>query len=87
MLGTGWHGELPPAEYAEYLPDARARFPDQPPRYFPPADGTFIPQQTYDQVLFQLGLVGAALLLAIAVLGLTVAVRAGVRWPRASDDA
>ena len=85
VLGTGWEGELPPGDYAEYLPDARARFSDQPPSYFPPADGTFIPQQAYDQVLFQLGLVGAALLLAIAVLGLTVAVRAGVRWPRAGD--
>ncbi len=70
MLGTGWHGELPPEEFARFLPDARDRFPDQPPRYFPPADGTFVPQQTYDQVLFQLGLVGAALcssLLALAV--------------------
>ena len=42
-------------------PDARERFPDQPAHYFPPADGRFIPQQTYDQVLFELGLVGAAL--------------------------
>ena len=67
-----------PRTTREYLPDARERFSDQPPSYFPPADGTFIPQQAYDQVLFQLGLVGAALLFAIAALGLAVAVRAGV---------
>ena len=40
VLGTGWYGELPPKEYARYLPDARERFPDQPPHYFPPEDGT-----------------------------------------------
>ena len=60
LLGTGWEGELPPADFAEYVPDARERFPDEPAHYFPPTDRDFIPQQTYDQVLFQLGLVGAA---------------------------
>jgi O-antigen ligase len=68
ILGTGWHGVLPPSEFAEYLPDARARFPDEPSRYFPAADRVFIPQQTYDQILFELGLVGAALFVALAVL-------------------
>ncbi len=81
VLGTGWHGELPPAEYARYLPDARERFSDQPPRYFPPEDRTFIPQQTYDQVLFELGLVGVALLLALGVIATRLAVRVGRRWP------
>lgn len=68
VTGTGWYGLLPPQEFAQYLPDARARFPDQPPHYFPPADGDFIPQQTYDQVLFELGLVGAVLFLVLAAL-------------------
>jgi hypothetical protein len=67
VLGTGWWGELPPSEYARYLPAARKRFSDQPPRYFPRKNGTFIPQQTYDQVLYELGLVGIAALLALAV--------------------
>ena len=44
MLGTGWEGELPPSDYAQYVPAARERFPDQPPHYFPPEDGTLIPQ-------------------------------------------
>lgn len=81
LLGTGWQGELPPEDFARYLPDARARFSDQPPSYFPRSDGTLIPQQSYDQVLFQLGVVGAALLLAIMLLALLHAMRTGTSWP------
>ena len=81
VLGTGWQGELPPEDFARYLPDARERFPDQPPHYFPPADGRFIPQQAYDQVLFQLGLVGAALLLLTLGLAVAQAIRAGLAAP------
>jgi hypothetical protein len=84
VLGTGWHGLLPPDEFARYLPDARERFSDQPPHYFPPADGEFIPQQTYDQVLFELGLVGAAVLAVL--LGIAVW-RAAVAARRRSPDA
>ncbi len=73
LLGTGWRGELPPEEYARYLPDARERFSDQPPHYFPSEDGTFVPQQTYDQMLYELGIVGFALLLVL----LAVALRTG----------
>jgi O-antigen ligase len=78
VLGTGWYGLLPPEEFARYVPDARERFPDQPPHYFPPTDEGFIPQQTYDQVLFELGLVGAAVflvLVGIAVWRAAVAAR------------
>jgi hypothetical protein len=86
VLGTGWWGELPPSEFARYLPDARARFADQPARYFPHQNGTFIPQQTYDQVLYELGIVGAAALLALAVSAIRDASRAGRYWPRADGD-
>jgi hypothetical protein len=65
VFGTGWWGELPPRTFVEYLPDARRRFPDQPARYFPPASRPFVPQQTYDQVLYELGLAGAAALAAL----------------------
>ena len=42
-------------------PDARERFSGPAAELLPAAaSGTFIPQQTYDQVLFELGLVGAA---------------------------
>jgi hypothetical protein len=81
VLGTGWQGELPPEDYARYLPDARDRYPDQPAHYFPPADGRFIPQQAYDQVLFQLGLVGGALLLLVLGLAVSQAIRTGLAAP------
>lgn len=83
VFGTGWYGELPPETFAQYLPAAHARFPDQPANYFPPADGTYIPQQAYDQVLYLLGIAGAALLLLLGVATLAAGVRAAQRWPRA----
>lgn len=85
VLGTGWQGELPPEDFARYLPDARVRFSGQPANYFPRARGTLIPQQTYDQVLFQLGLVGAALFLAVGGLALRAALFTARAWPRAGD--
>ena len=84
VLGTGWEGELPPSDYAEYLPDARERYSDQPAHYFPQEDETFIPQQTYDQVLYQLGLVGAAFFLVLAALAARGAAIAG-RRPRPGE--
>ncbi len=86
VVGTGWHGSLPPEEFARFLPDARARFPDQPPRYFPSPIEGFIPQQTYDQVLFELGLVGAALFLALGVVAVRVTARVARQWPRGDPD-
>jgi hypothetical protein len=67
LVGTGWWGEVPPSEFARYVPAARRRFSDNPPRYFPPVDKPLIPQQTYDQVLYELGLVGGVLFLATIV--------------------
>ena len=86
VLGSGWYGLLPPKIYARYLPAARRRFPDQPPLYFPPANGTFIPQQTYDQILYELGIVGAALFLALAAVTVRTAIRVGRGWPRGDPD-
>ena len=83
VVGTGWHGLLPPEEFVEYLPDARERFSDQPPHYFPPEDEGFIPQQTYDQILFELGLVGAAV---FALLGAAAARRAALAARRRETD-
>lgn len=84
VAGTGWYPELPPAEYARFLPDARRRFSDQPPRYFPPADGKFIPQMAYDQILYELGVLGAAVFLALGVATVRQSARAGRAWP--ADD-
>jgi hypothetical protein len=83
VLGTGWWGDLPPKEFDPYLADARRRFADQPPHYFPPPDKPYIPQQTYDEVLYELGAVGGVLFLALLVsLG-----RAAVRAARAGQAA
>lgn len=84
VLGTGWQGELPPEDFAQYVPDARERFADQPPHYFPRTDEAFIPQQTYDQILFELGLVGAALFAAVALLAIQ---RSATASRRADPDA
>jgi hypothetical protein len=64
VLGSGWYPELPPKVFAVYLPDARHRFRDQPPRYFPSPSRDFIPQQTYDEILYELGAVGAGVMAA-----------------------
>jgi hypothetical protein len=86
IVGTGWHGELPPDEYVQYIDDARARFPDQPTSYFPSSDDSFIPQQTYDQVLYELGIVGALLFLILAFVTVRTAVRVARAWPRGDPD-
>ena len=82
LVGTGWEGELPPPDYTQYLADARERFDDQPPHYFPPEDDTFIPQQTYDQVLMQLGLLGAAVFLVLGTLTVRRSLAAARHWRR-----
>ncbi len=86
VLGTGWWGELPPSEFARFLPDTRRRFSDQPDRFFPRANATFIPQQTYDQVLYQLGVVGALSLLALAFAAVRDATRAWRGWRHGQAD-
>jgi hypothetical protein len=79
LVGTGWWGDLPPKEFDAYLPATRRRFPDQPARYFPPPDKPFIPQQTYDEVLYELGAVGGVLFLALIVSVVGAAARAARR--------
>ena len=70
ILGTGWYGDLPPKSFAQYVPDARRRFPDQPANYFPPTNKPFIPQQTWDEILYELGLFGSgAMLVTLVALG------------------
>jgi hypothetical protein len=76
LAGTGWWGDLPPKEFDAYLPAAHRRFADQPANYFPPADKPFIPQQTYDELLYELGAVGGVLFLALLVSLGRAAVRA-----------
>ena len=65
IVGTGWYGDLPPKTFVAYLPAARRRFSDQPARYFPSRSSDFIPQQTWDQILYELGALGGAIVLAL----------------------
>jgi hypothetical protein len=83
FLGTGWYGNLPPKTFVMYLPDARRRFSDQPARYFPAPDRPFVPQQTFDQVLYELGLVGGLAFLAL----LAAVARSAIRVAAGSRDA
>jgi hypothetical protein len=87
ILGSGWYGLIPPRVYGKYVPDARRRFSDQPPSYFPSPPADFIPQQTYDQVLYELGLVGAALFLALAAATIRGVIRFARTWPPGRTDA
>jgi hypothetical protein len=77
---------LPPEEFARYLDDAHRRFPDQPESYFPSPNESFIPQQTYDQVLYELGIIGALLFLLLAFVTVRAAVRVSRAWPRGDPD-
>ena len=86
LVGTGWYGNLPPEEYGRFVPDARRAFPDLPPHYFPTPPDEYVPQQTYDQVLAELGLVGAALFLAFGILVGRTVIGVGLRWPREGAD-
>jgi hypothetical protein len=67
VLGVGWYPNLPPKEFERYLPAAHKRFSDQPPRYFPPTTRSLPPQQAFDEVAAELGVVGLAAFLALLV--------------------
>ena len=84
VFGTGWYPELPPKEYARFLPAARRRYPLQPANLFPPADGRFIPQMAYDQVLYELGIAGAIVFLLLLAAAVRASVSSGLHRPR--DD-
>lgn len=86
VTGVGWYGTIPASKYAEHLPDARERFPGQPARYFPAVDGEFIPQQTYDQILYELGAVGAVLFLTLGAFTVRTSLAVGRAWPRGDPD-
>jgi O-Antigen ligase len=86
LTGTGWYPELPAKEYRRFLPDARHRFPDQPAHYFPPADGRFIPQMAYDQILYELGVLGALVFLVLGASTVRESARAGLAWPSSDPE-
>lgn len=86
VVGTGWYPELPPKEYARFLPDTHRRYPLQPADLFPPANGKFIPQMTYDQILYELGAAGALVFLLLLTATVRDSLRSAREWPRGSPD-
>jgi hypothetical protein len=89
VLGVGWYPDLPPKEFAPYLPAARRHFSDQPARYFPPADRAMPPQQTFDEVAAELGAVGCVAFLVLLAGTVRSAARAllGAAWLAAAIGA
>jgi hypothetical protein len=83
VLGTGWYELLPPSAFDKYLHAAHRRFSDQPANYFPPPASSLIPQQTFDQVPAQLGVIGSLAFLALIVGVGRAAWRATRRTPLA----
>ena len=65
IAGTGWHGLLPPRG-VRALHRRRARALSRSACELLSVEDGFIPQQTYDQVLYELGIVGALLFLVLA---------------------
>ena len=57
LTGTGWWGDPPPSTFAKLRAGCAAEVPRQPGAATSrPTDRPFIPQQTYDEVLYELGL-------------------------------
>lgn len=78
VLGVGWYPDLPPKEFVRFLPEARRRFSDQPPSYFPPPDRAMSPQQTFDEVAAELGVIGSVTFLVLLAGAVRVARRAAL---------
>lgn len=83
VTGVGWQASSEEWAYAPFLADARARFPSEPDQAFPSPEHPWGIQLLYLQVAADLGLAGAALLLALAAAG----IGAGIRGLRSSPVA
>lgn len=77
LLGVGWQASSEPEHYEPYLADARARFPDLPERALPSPEHEWGVQNAYIQAAADLGLGGLVAWLALFLVPLAVAWRAG----------
>src|SRR5215208_3231237 len=75
LTGVGWQGAE--RRYGPYLDDARARFPDLPERALPSPAHEWGVQNAYVQAAADLGIVGLGAFLALFLVPLRVAWRAG----------
>jgi O-antigen ligase len=83
VTGVGWQASSEEWAYGPFLADARARFPSEPDQAFPSPDHPWGIQMLYLQIAADLGIAGIALLLGLAVAGVT----AGIRGLRSSPAA
>jgi hypothetical protein len=77
LLGVGWQGSSEPESYQPYLADARDRFPDLPERALPSPEHAWGVQNAYVQAAADLGVGGLLAWLALFLVPLAVAWRAG----------
>lgn len=77
LFGVGWQGSSEAARYEPYLADARERFPDLPERALPSPEHEWGVQNAYVQAAADLGIGGLAAWLALFLVPLAVAWRAG----------
>jgi O-antigen ligase len=75
VTGVGWEGSTEPAAFLPYLADAHRRFPSESPLAFPSADRRYGIQNAWIQALADLGVIGAALWVALFAAGLWLAFR------------
>ena len=66
VTGVGWRGSEDEFAFGPVLPDAHARFPDEPAEAFPSPEHPWGVQNLYIQTLADLGVVGFGLLLLLA---------------------
>lgn len=81
IVGAGWQASGDPETFGLELPAARERFPDVSPLSFPAPGREYGVQVLYVQLLADLGLVGFVLFAALAVAGLAIGLRHGLRRP------
>lgn len=77
LLGVGWQGSSEAESYEPYLADARDRYPDLPERALPSPEHPWGVQNAYVQAAADLGLGGLVAWLALLLVPLAVAWRAG----------
>jgi O-antigen ligase len=77
VFGVGWQASSSDASYRPYLDDARRHFPDLPERALPSPEHRWGVQNAYVQAAADMGIVGLAAFLALFLVPLRVAWRAG----------
>jgi O-antigen ligase len=77
LFGVGWQASEDEVSYGPYLDDARERFPDLAARAFPSPEHPWGVQNAYVQAAADMGVVGLAAFLALLLVPLRVAWRAG----------